>query len=104
MGRFLGLLRLSESEAKRMVEQGLEVRKDFLELLVRDAGGTVDGFWLTNVGDWDVVCIVTIAEGSSADGAAATVARRAAGLTSRERWIELADASDVAVALQQMQT
>ncbi len=104
MRKFLGLWRLSESEAKRMIEEGLDVRTDFIELLVRDAGGTVDGLWLANVGDWDVVCIVSIPEGTSAGGAAATVARRAAGLTSHERWIELAEIDDVSTALHEMQT
>jgi hypothetical protein len=35
-------------------------------------------------------------------GAAATLARRAAGLTRREQWIALADVADVATAMEQL--
>ena len=102
MTRFLGLVKVSADEASRMVSDGPLARRDFIELLVREAGGTVEGLWLTNVGDWDLVCIVELADGTSARGAAATLARRAARLTDRERWIELADVDDVAAAFAEM--
>ncbi|MEL6893467.1 MAG: hypothetical protein AAFP84_17880 [Actinomycetota bacterium] len=102
MTKYLGLLRLSAKEAERMISDGVTARREFVELIVRNIGGTVDGFWLTNVGDWDVACLVTMADRSPAAGAAATIARRASGYTTFERWIELAETDDVALALDEM--
>ena len=51
------------------------------------------------VGDWDLVCVVDMGDRTSAGGAAATLARRAAGLSSDERWIELVAVDEVASAL-----
>jgi hypothetical protein len=111
MTMYLGLLQLSADEATRMVERGVQERYEFLQLLVREAGGTMEGFWLTDIGEWDVVCLVRMgmtAESSSegqsvpAMGAAATLARRAAGLTRREQWIALADVADVDTAMEQL--
>jgi uncharacterized protein with GYD domain len=102
MARFLGLVKVSAEEASRMVQEGPRSRREFIELLVSEVGGTVEGLWLTNVGDWDLVCIVDMQRSTSAAGAAATLARRAARLTDRERWIELADVDLVAEALEQM--
>ncbi len=106
MAKYLGLLQLSADEARRVVERGIEDRHVFLELLVREAGGTIEGFWLTDGGDWDVVCIVDMADAPErperARGAAATLARRAAGLTRREQWIALAEIADVAEAMERL--
>ena len=111
MTMYLGLLQLSADEATRMVERGVQERYEFLQLLVREAGGTMDGFWLTDVGEWDVVCLVKMAttDGEPSDGrtvpamgAAATLARRAAGSTRREQWIPLASVDDVAAAMEQL--
>ncbi len=102
MTRFLGLVKLSAEEASRMVQDGPRSRRDFIDLLVREGGGTVEGLWLTNVGDWDLVCVVNMEQSTSARGAAATLARRAARLTDDERWIELADVDGVAEALEEM--
>jgi uncharacterized protein with GYD domain len=102
MTKFLGLIRLSGAEATRMLQDGPLARREFIELIVREGGGTVEELWLTNVGDWDLVCVVDMATGTAATGAAATLARRAAGLTGNERWIELAEVSDVADAVQHM--
>ena len=99
MTKYLGLLRLSESEATRMLRDGPDARRDFIELIVREGGGRVDDLWLTNVGDWDLVCVVDMGDRTSAGGAAATLARRAAGLSSDERWIELVAVDEVASAL-----
>jgi uncharacterized protein with GYD domain len=102
MARFLGLVAFSAEEASKMVRDGPRSRRDFFELIVREGGGTVEGFWLTNVGDWDLVCIVDMPDGSSVNGAAATLARKAAHLTARERWIELVDVDGVADAISKM--
>ena len=102
MARFLGLVKVSAEEASRMVQDGPHSRREFIELLVSEVGGTVEGLWLTNVGDWDLVCIVDMEQGTSARGAAATLARRAARLTDQERWIELSDVDAVGDALEQM--
>jgi uncharacterized protein with GYD domain len=102
MARFLGLVAFSADEASKLVRDGPRSRRDFFELIVREGGGTVEGFWLTNVGDWDLVCIVDMPDGSSVSGAAATLARKAAHLTVRERWIELVDVDGVADAIQKM--
>jgi uncharacterized protein with GYD domain len=95
MARFLGMLTFSTSEAARMIQDGPGARRDFFDLIVREGGGTVEGFWLTNVGDWDLVCLVDLPDGTPALGAASTLARKAAGLTNRERWIELVDVDEV---------
>jgi uncharacterized protein with GYD domain len=58
--------------------------------------------WLTNVGDWDIVLLLDMDDQSSAEGAAATLARRAAGLAVAERWIELIDVDDVAGAIDRL--
>lgn len=89
-------------EAKRMIDDGPAGRRDFISLLVNEAGGSVEGMWLTNVGDWDLVCLIDMGDQTAAVGAAATMARRAAGLTERERWIELIDIDDVANAIDAM--
>jgi uncharacterized protein with GYD domain len=102
MARFLGLVAFSAEEASKMVRDGPRSRRDFFELIVRESGGTVEGFWLTNIGDWDLVCIVNMSDGSSANGAAATLARKAAHLTVGERWIELVDVDGVADAISKM--
>jgi uncharacterized protein with GYD domain len=102
MARFLGLVAFSTEEASKMVRDGPRSRRDFFELVVSEGGGTVEGFWLTNVGDWDLVCIVDMPEGSAANGAAATLARKAAHLTVRERWIELVDIDEVGGAITKM--
>lgn len=107
MTKYLGLLSLSADEASRVVEHGPDDRRAFLDLLVREAGGTVEGFWLTDVGEWDVVCLVEMHDrvpAGPAHGAAATLARRAAGLTRREQWIALADPTDVADAMEHLRT
>lgn len=107
MTMYLGLLSLSSEEAGRIVEHGPAERRAFIDLLVREAGGTVEGFWLTDVGEWDVVCLVDMHEPISAGpahGAAATLARRAAGLTRREQWIALADPDDVAGAMEKLRS
>ncbi len=88
-----------------MVGEGPLARRGFVSMLVQEAGGTVEGYWLTSSGDWDVVCLVEMADDRSPGlGAAATLARRAAGLTEDERWIELFDAEDVTAALDRMST
>jgi uncharacterized protein with GYD domain len=102
MARYLGLVAFSAEEASKMVRDGPGSRRDFFELIVREGGGTVEGFWLTNVGDWDLVCIVHMPDDSSVNGAAATLARKAAHLTVSERWIELVDVDAVADAIQKM--
>ncbi len=85
-----------------MVDDGPASRRDFITLLVRNAGGAVEGLWLTNVGDWDLICLVDMDDQTAAVGAAATLARRAAGLVEKERWIQLVDVADVAAALDTM--
>jgi uncharacterized protein with GYD domain len=102
VARFLGLVAFSAEEASKMVRDGPRSRRDFFELIVREGGGVVEGFWLTNVGDWDLVCMVDMPEGSSVHGAAATLARKAAHLTIRERWIELIDVDAVAEVIERM--
>ncbi len=102
MARFLGLVAFSAEEASKMVRDGPRSRRDFFELIVREGGGAVEGFWFTNVGDWDLVCIVDMPDGSAVRGAAATLARKAAHLTVRERWIELVDVDGVADAISTM--
>lgn len=108
MTKYLGLLQLSSDEAAHVVEQGIEARRAFLEHLVREAGGVVEGFWLTDTGDWDIVCLVEMRHESAAHGpaagAAATIARRAAVLTRREQWIALAEVGDVAEAMEQLRS
>lgn len=99
MAKYLGLVKVSPTEASRILLDGPLERRGFIEHIVHEAGGKVEGYWLTNVGDWDLVCVVDMGEGTAADGAAATIARRAAGLAERERWIELVDVEDVVRAL-----
>jgi uncharacterized protein with GYD domain len=84
------------------VHDGPGERRDFFDLIVREGGGTVEGFWLTNVGDWDLVCILHLPDGTAAVGAAATLARKAARLTERERWIELVDVDEVDAVIGRM--
>lgn len=100
MARFLGLVRISPSEARKMVADGPAARRRFFDHLVEGSGGHMEGMWLTNVGDWDVVLLLDMEDQSSAEGAAATLARRAGGLAVDERWIELIDVDDVAVAIE----
>lgn len=102
MTQFLGMMRLSAAEATRMVQDGPSTRRQFLDRIVHAADGELRGMWLTSAGDWDVVVLVDVPDGSSAAGAAATLARRAAGLTDAERWIELVEVDDVARALEAM--
>lgn len=102
MARFLGLLTFSTGEAARMLQDGPGSRRAFFDLIVREGGGTVEGFWLTNVGDWDLVCLLDLPDGTPALGAAATLARKAASLTERERWIELVDVDEVDAVLKGM--
>jgi len=85
-----------------MLEDGPAARRGFVDLLVREGGGVLEGYWLANTGDWDIVCVVDMTADTSARGAAATLARRAARLTENERWIELADVDDVANELERM--
>ncbi len=91
MARFLGMVKVSADEAAKMVKDGPSARRNYWEYLVQEAGGSIEGMWLTNVGDWDVILVLDMHEGSTSDGAAATLARRAAGLAVSERWIELVD-------------
>ncbi len=103
MTRFLGMLKVSAEEASKMVKDGPVARRQYLEHLVHHVNGEVEGMWLTDVGDWDVVLLLDMKNGSSAaGGAAATLARRAAGMTVAERWIELVDVDDVQSALTTM--
>ncbi len=99
MSRFLGMLKVSAEEASKMVKDGPIARRAYLEHIVRNAHGVVEGLWLTDVGDWDMIVILDMKEGSSAGGTAATLARRAAGMTVAERWIELVEVDDVEKAL-----
>lgn len=99
MARYLGLIKVSSDEASRMLRDGPSQRRAHLAHLVDDAGGTLEGAWLTNVGDWDLICLVDMGDQPAANGAAATLARRAAGLTNSERWIELAEIDDVDAAV-----
>jgi uncharacterized protein with GYD domain len=102
MARFLGLIRISPDEAHKMVTDGPVSRRRFVEYLVAEAGGRLEGMWLTNVGDWDIVLLLDMDDQSSAEGAAATLARRAGGLAVSERWIELIDVDDVAGAIDRL--
>ncbi|MFN3216307.1 MAG: GYD domain-containing protein [Acidimicrobiales bacterium] len=102
MARYLGLIRVSPDEAHKMVTDGLASRRRFVEHLVEGAGGRLEGMWLTNVGDWDTVLLLDMADQSSAEGAAATLARRAGGFAVAERWIELIDVDDVAGAIDRL--
>ena len=104
MASYLGLIKMSTEEASRVVRDGPKTRRDQFAHLVQEANGTLRDAWYTNVGDWDLICIVDMADPSPVTGAAATLARRAAGLTSSERWIELAEINDVADALEEMST
>lgn len=103
MAKYLGLIKVSQDEAKRIVHDGVATRRDFLELLVRESGGTLDHYWLTNVGDWDIVCVVDMTDETPVGGAVASLQRRAAGLTDAERWIELANADPVDAAFREGQ-
>ena len=102
MAKYLGLLKLSTDEASRVLRDGPSTRRDRLARLVHDAGGTLSDAWYSNVGDWDLICIIEMEDESPVTGAAATLARRAAGLTSAERWIELADIDEVTTVLAKM--
>ena len=104
MASYLGLIKMSSEEASRVVRDGPTIRRDQLARLVQEADGTLRDAWYTNVGDWDMICIIEMADSTPVTGAAATLARRAAGLTSSERWIELAEIDEVAEALEQMST
>ncbi len=96
------MIKVSKDEAARMISDGPRARADLIELLVTEAGGTLEGLWLTNVGDWDIICLVDMGDETPVEGAAATLARRAAGLTDSERWIELVDVDDVSTTLEKM--
>ena len=100
MAKYLGLIKTSAEEASRVLRDTPSVRRDHLAHLVDQAGGSLTHAWYSNVGDWDLICIIDMTDESAATGAAATLARRAAGLTSAERWIELADIDDVTRVLQ----
>jgi len=102
MAKYLGLIKTSSDEASRVLRDGPSARRDRLARLVQDAGGTLADAWYSNVGDWDLICIIDMADESPVTGAAATLARRAAGLTSAERWIELADIDEVTAVLSRM--
>ncbi len=102
MAQYLGLIEFSTEEASRALRDGPSARRDHLALLVGEAGGSLTDAWYTNVGDWDLICIIQMEDESPVTGAAATLARRAAGLTTTERWIELADIDDVDTALKAM--
>lgn len=103
MARFLGMLELTPEEAANMVRTGPVDRRDYLRHLVGKAGGTLEQMWLTNVGDWDVILLLDMPDETPAEGAAATLARKAARMTIAERWIQLSDVEDVALAIDQMQ-
>ena len=103
MAKYLGLLKISNEEAARVIRDGPSARRDSLARLVKQAGGSLAGAWYSNVGDWDLICIIDMDDESPVTGAAATLARRAAGLTSAERWIELADIDQVTDVLHQME-
>jgi hypothetical protein len=96
MSKYLGLIKVSADEASRIIRDGARSRRDFFELVVRESGGTVEGYWLTNVGDWNIVCVVDMVDETPIGGAVAALQRRVAGLTDAERWIELAGVDDVA--------
>lgn len=102
MARFLGLMAMTHEEASKAVSDGLPARRQYFEHIVGEAGGTIEGMWLTNVGDWDLVMLLDLPGGTPARGAAATLARKAAGEHGAERWIELIDLDDVANALSAM--
>ncbi len=101
MAKYLGLIKMSQNEASRIVHDGVLSRRDFLEMLVRKSGGTLDHYWLTNVGDWDIICVVDMTDSTPVGGAVASLQRRAAGLTDAERWIELADVHAVEAVLRE---
>lgn len=103
MAKYLGLLKTSREEATRVIRDGPSARRDSLARRVRQAGGTLEGAWYSNVGDWDLICIIEMEDESPVTGAAATLARRAAGLTSAERWIELAEIDEVTDVLHWME-
>lgn len=102
MAKFLGLITLTHEGAAKMLKEGLDSRRRYYEHIVGNAGGTVDGIWLTNVGDWDMVMVLDIPGETPAEGAAATLARKAAGANAAERWIELIDFDDAGAALAAM--
>ena len=102
MAQYLGLIEFSTEEASRAVRDGPAARRDHLARLVAEAGGSLTNAWYSNVGDGDLICLIQMEDESPVTGAAATLARRAAGLTTTERWIELADIDDVDAALSKM--
>ncbi len=102
MARFLGMVKVSAEEAAKMVRDGPAARRDYLQHLVHEAGGSIEGMWLTNVGDWDLILLLDMHQGTTADGAAATLARRAAGLAVSERWIELVDVDTAQAAIESL--
>ncbi len=102
MAQYLGLIEFSTEEATRALRDGPSARREHLARLVAEAGGSLAHAWYSNVGDWDLVCIIEMDDESPVTGAAATLARRAAGLTTTERWIELADIDAVDSALTHM--
>lgn len=99
MSKYLGLIKVSTEEAARVLRDTPSARRDHLAHLVEQAGGSLTDAWYSNVGDWDLICIIEMDDESAVTGAAATLARRAAGLTSAERWIELADIDEVTEVL-----
>jgi uncharacterized protein with GYD domain len=102
MAQYLGLIEFSTEEASRALRDGPTARRDHLAHLVAEAGGSLTSAWYSNVGDWDLICIIEMDDESPVTGAAATLARRAAGLTTTERWIELAEIDAVDAALAKM--
>lgn len=101
MAKYLGLIKISPEEASRVLRDGPSARRDHLAHLVRQAGGSLSGAWYSNVGDWDLILIIEMDDESAVTGAAATLARRAANITSAERWIELADIDEVASVVEE---
>lgn len=102
MARFLGLLKLAPEGARLVIDDGPSARREHYQRMAAEAGGTIEGSWLTNVGDWDLVLLLDVPGATAAEGAAATLARTAAGSYVAERWIELIDLDDVAEALASM--
>jgi len=99
MARFLGMVKLAPDGAKRMLDVGPVARREHFERAAAQVGGCVEQMWLTNVGDWDLLMLVDVPGNGPAGGAVATLARTATGEHASERWIELIDLDDVALAL-----
>ena len=72
MTKFLGLIRLSAPEAARTLRDGPGARPRLHRVDRPRRRRNVEHLWLTNVGDWDLVCVVDMADETAAAGAAAT--------------------------------